>query len=158
VPHRAGRVRALALDTLRAHGEARHLAAAVALLDEPRKGTVEPVTQLLGGVNLDRIEETARFILRMSNPSPGQLAWALDQSEVAFPALEEESILLDCIAQADSLPSCARAAVVRLRRRLLQPGVGIWLRHFLDDAAAEVQLEALRGLNERQETDLDIDV
>ncbi|HKB38181.1 MAG TPA: HEAT repeat domain-containing protein, partial [Gemmataceae bacterium] len=108
-----GRVRALALDTLRGHGEARHLAAAVALLDELRKGVVEPVGQLLSSVNLDRIEETARFILRMSNPSPGQLAWALDQAEVAFPAQEEEAILLDFIAQADSLPSCVLAALVR---------------------------------------------
>jgi HEAT repeat protein len=156
--HPDGRVRALALDTLRAHGEARHLAAAVALLDEPRKGTVESVGQLLSGVNLDRIEETARFILRMSNPSPGQLAWALDQAEVAFPAQEEESILLDFIAHTASLPPCVRAAVVRLRRRLLQPEVGSWLRHFLDDATVEVQLEALRGLNEQAETGLDIEV
>src|SRR5262249_16065975 len=57
--HPDERVRAAAGDTLRRWGEPRHLAEVLGLLDEPRLGTVQPVSKLFGYFDLDRKEAVA---------------------------------------------------------------------------------------------------
>ncbi|OAI45663.1 hypothetical protein AYO44_12565 [Planctomycetaceae bacterium SCGC AG-212-F19] len=76
--HAGERVRSLALDTLRRWGEPKHIAAAVALLDEPRLGTVEPVRKFTESLDLDRRGAGARFIRDSPNPSAAQRSWADD--------------------------------------------------------------------------------
>src|SRR5262249_29840486 len=78
--HADERVQAVAVDALRRQGEARHLAQAVAQLDDPRGGAGESVATLLTRLDMDRREAAARLILHLSVPTPAQLAWALDQA------------------------------------------------------------------------------
>jgi hypothetical protein len=162
MPYLAGnpdeRIRALALDALRAWGEARHIAHVLTLLDEPRNGTVEPVGKLLASLDLDRTEEVARFVLGLSTPSPAQLAWALDQVGVVLEADEQQSFLVDLFPRADAQPAAVRAALARLASRWADPRAEGWLRGFLEDSDSEVQLAALRGLNQQRETRLDGEV
>src|SRR6266545_3853929 len=92
--HLDSRVSGLAVNTLRDWGEPRHLADMVALLDEPRNGAGEAVAKVLRGLDLDRIEETARLILHEARSSPAQRAWALDQVGVILPLEGVEKALL----------------------------------------------------------------
>jgi HEAT repeat protein len=71
--HADSRVRAVALEALRRWGETRHLAEVVALLGEPRTDAIEAVTQLLTALDLDRTEETARFLLHLPSAHSGNL-------------------------------------------------------------------------------------
>jgi hypothetical protein len=85
--HADNRVRSRALDTLRRWGEAQHIAAAIALQDEPRTGAADPVDRLLECIDLDRREATVQFIRGMQNPSPAQRSWArLNPEEEEVPA------------------------------------------------------------------------
>ncbi len=77
--HPDERVRHQAADALLRWGEPCHLAEALALLDEPRLGAGETLTWLLERLDLDRLEDAARFILALPAPLPKQQAWAKTQ-------------------------------------------------------------------------------
>src|SRR5581483_6188647 len=78
------RIRSIALDTLKSRGKPKDIAAAIAMVDEPRLGTVEPVEKLVAFLDLDRREAAAIFIRKMIDPSPAQRTWAKMQiKEVA---------------------------------------------------------------------------
>jgi HEAT repeat protein len=149
--HPDERVRAPALETLRHAGEPRHLAQAVELLDEPRLGTVEPVGKLLAYLTQDRAEEVARFVLHLPKPTPGQLAWAVDQAGEALPIEVEEATLSALLQQAPAQPRAVRCALARLTSRWPSADATHLLTEFAEAAEPEVQLEAIRGLN-RQAT------
>src|SRR5262249_15078403 len=114
----------LAVQALRRHGEPRHLAGAVALLDEPRLGAAGTVKALLEGIEQDRIEATARALLHDAAASPAQLAWAIDQVGVAVPAAEEAEALERLRRASDALPVPVHEALGRLASRVASaPGV-----------------------------------
>lgn len=77
--HPEERVRALALETLSSCGTAPQLAEALAHLDDPRKGAGEALKKLFSLLDTERIEDTAKLILQLSNASAAQLAWAREQ-------------------------------------------------------------------------------
>src|SRR5262249_27872553 len=137
MPYLAGnpdeRIRALALDALHAWGETPHIAQLLTLLDEPRNGTAEPISQLLGSFDLGRIEEVARFVLHLPAPSPAQLAWALDQVGVALSPEEERATLLGLVGRASAQPAEVRCALARLVSRWDDARAGDRLRGFLED-------------------------
>jgi HEAT repeat protein len=91
--HADERVRVLAAGTLAEWGEPRHLAEALALLDEPRNGAGESITKLFASLDMDRTEEAARFVLHLPGPTPAQLAWAVAQAGPVFPPEEEAEAL-----------------------------------------------------------------
>jgi hypothetical protein len=77
--HADERIRSIALDTLKTRGKPKDIAAAIAMLDEPRLGTVEPVEKLIAFLDLDRREAAGKYIVAMKEPSPAQRAWAETQ-------------------------------------------------------------------------------
>jgi HEAT repeat protein len=145
--HADSRVRSVALETLRQRGETRHLAEVVALLDEPRTDAIEAVNQLLTSLDLDRTEEVARFLLHLPNPTPAQLAWAIDQAGEAFP-IEEEAELLSRLPDNHEQPRPVRCALARLTARWPDAARGCWAAFGLTDPHVEVQCEALRAVNQ----------
>ncbi len=146
--HPDERVRAPAVEALASWGGPRQIAEAVALLDEPRLGTVAPVGRLLSRLDLDRVEEAARHVLGLPTASPSQLAWALDQVGPALPPDEVRSLLLALLGSADGRPAPVRRALARLASRWDHADSEEWLRRFLHDEAG-VQLDALRGLAQK---------
>jgi hypothetical protein len=93
VTHADERVRSRAVQALRAHGEPQHWATAIESLGDPRDDAHATLDQLTRGVELDRLEAVAKFILR--NPIPLVIArdWALRQVGIAFPAADIASDL-----------------------------------------------------------------
>jgi HEAT repeat protein len=87
--HADERVRTLAADALLRWGESRHLAEALALLDEPRLGAGETLANLLERLDLDRSEDVARCIVALPTPTPKQHAWALKQLDESAAPPEE---------------------------------------------------------------------
>jgi hypothetical protein len=148
--HEAPRGRALARQALARRGQAEHLAAAVARLDDPREGAGDAVTGLLASLDLDRVEETARLILHTTHPSPAQLAWAIDQLEQSFPAGEEEELVTRLFLSLSSHPPRVRSALARLAGRWV--GAGDHLPDLLADPDASVQLAALEALHDSGQT------
>jgi HEAT repeat protein len=144
--HADERVRAVALDTLRAWGDGPVLARVLLLLDEPRSDGAAAARELLAGIELDRIEETARHVLHLPAPSSAALAWALDQAGDAFPCEEEADILKALLAKASSQTPPIRRALARLAGRWQGPDGLSSLQQFLDDDDSEVQREALHAL------------
>ncbi len=153
--HSDERIRALAGKTLRDWGQIPHLAPVVALLDEPRQEGIGGVLKLLSELDQDRKEDLARFIFRLSEPTPAQLAWAVDQVGLAFPLEEEPTIWTDRLPQAAVQPAVVRCALARMASRCPHPEANSALRDFLADGDAGVQCEALRGLNAGQGFALD---
>jgi HEAT repeat protein len=153
--HADERVRRLAVDTLRRWGEPRHIAQALTRLDEPRTGAAEAVFKLLGCLDLDQVEAVARLVFALLEPSPSQLAWALDQVGAAWPVEEAPSTLTDLMIRAAAQPPKVRAALARLASRWPGPQAERWLKHFLVDSEADVQVEALRGCNQKAGTELE---
>jgi hypothetical protein len=117
--HEADRARSLAVETLRKRGETVHLAMAVAQLEDPRIGAGASVGQVLKGIDLDRIEETARYILHMERPSAAQLAWAIEQAGPVFPPEEEADVLRALLETAARYPTRVRRALDQLGERWL---------------------------------------
>ncbi|MCI0464141.1 MAG: HEAT repeat domain-containing protein, partial [Gemmataceae bacterium] len=146
--HADERVRGHAVEVLRLWGESRHLAASLLVLDDLRGGTGESVTRLLGALDLDRAESAARLILALPAASPAQLVWALDQAGVSFPPEEEQPALTARFGRVDQ-PTSVRAGLARLAGRWHHPDAETWLHAALNDNDPEVQVEALRGLNQR---------
>jgi HEAT repeat protein len=144
--HADERVRAAALDTLRAWGEVPSLARVLLLLDEPRSEGAAAALELLGGIELDRIEETARHTIHLPAPPTSALAWALDRAGDAFPCEEEAIVLEEWLRRAAELPTTVRKALARLAGRWDDPVAMGPLRAFLDDEDAEVQRDAFCAL------------
>jgi hypothetical protein len=149
--HDDERVRAFARDALRDWGEPAVLAEVLALLDEPRAEGAAAARELLGTLDLDRLEEMARAVLHSAAPSPARLAWALDAVGEVFPAEEEEASLLDLLARCGQFASEIRCALARLAARWEHPRAAELLPQFLCDPDTSVQLEALRGLESGRE-------
>jgi aryl-alcohol dehydrogenase-like predicted oxidoreductase len=103
--HPDDRIRTQAADTLLRWGEPRHLAAAFALLDEPRYGAGVILTGLLERLDLDRLDEAARFIVESPNPTPKQHSWARQQLDNAdkLPQLGKTIERLDPYVRAAAL-------------------------------------------------------
>jgi HEAT repeat protein len=115
--HDDERVRSVAVDALKRWGEPHHLAAALALLDEPRSEAVESLRTLLAALDLDRTEAVARLVLHRPDASPPALAWAIDQAGDVCPCEEERDTLLALLGRAGELPAEVRDALARLASR-----------------------------------------
>ncbi len=151
--HGDGRVRARAADCLRRWGEARHLAEALRVLDEPRSGAGPAVLKLFASLDMDRTEEVARLLLRRADATPAQGAWALDQAGEVFPCEEEEAALLHLLSTAPAQPAVVRAALARLASRWPHPAAGTCLPAPVAETAvaARVRLaEALRARDDEE--------
>jgi hypothetical protein len=153
--HTDERIRVLAGKCLRDWGQLRHLAAVAAMFDEPRQDGVDLAAKLLGVLDDDRTEELALFLLGPSEPTPGQLAWALDQAGRALPAEAQEACLAGLGRRASAQPSPVRRALARLAARWDHPAAGEWLAALLADDDPDVRCEALRGVNRRRQPRLD---
>jgi hypothetical protein len=127
------------------------LVQALEWLDDPRGGAAESVLNLLRQLDLDRVEAAARFVLHMTSPTPAQLAWSVDQFGVDLPPEEEQACLTDLLQRASVQPDVVRCALARLNGRWEHPDSEDRLWGWLNDPEADVQLEALRGLNRRAE-------
>jgi hypothetical protein len=91
--HPDERVRAWVVLALREDGNAEQWADAIARLADPREDARPTLEALTQGVELDRIEEVAKFVLRLDAPPRGALAWAVAQAGEAFPAEEVQADL-----------------------------------------------------------------
>lgn len=88
ITHTDERVRAWVIQALRDDGNAEQWANAIAQLDDPREDIAPVLEALTAGIELERIEEVAKFILRLDRPPPAALRWAVAQVGEAFPADE----------------------------------------------------------------------
>jgi aryl-alcohol dehydrogenase-like predicted oxidoreductase len=88
VNHADERVRAGVIQTLRDDGQPQHWAGALARLGDQREDTAPTQADLVKGLELDRLEAVAKFILAQERPAPAALEWALAQVGDAFPAEE----------------------------------------------------------------------
>ena len=77
VNHPDERVRGWVIESLRDDGQPRHWADALARLGDPREDTAPAQADLVKGLELDRLEAVARFILAQERPELAALAWAL---------------------------------------------------------------------------------
>jgi HEAT repeat protein len=126
--HPDERVRHQAANTLSRWGQPRHLADALALLDEPRLGAGETLAGLLERLDLDRLEDAARFIVALPAPTPKQLAWARKQLDESAEVPTESERLDERVCHRDP----------RVRATAAE-----WLmRH--DDAASAALLQQLQ--------------
>jgi HEAT repeat protein len=91
--HPDERVRAWVVRALREDGTAEQWADAIAHLNDPREGPDPTLGALVRGIELDRIEEVAKFILRQEKPPVAALKWAVAQVGEAFPRAEVEADL-----------------------------------------------------------------
>ncbi|MCI0703278.1 MAG: HEAT repeat domain-containing protein, partial [Planctomycetia bacterium] len=88
VNHSDERVRALVISTLREDGSPEHWMEAIGQLGDPREDTAPVLEALTGAIELDRIEEVAKFILRAELPPIAALKWAFKQVGEVFPPEE----------------------------------------------------------------------
>jgi HEAT repeat protein len=93
VNHPDERVRAWVVQALREDGNAEQWADAIGHLADPRTDAVPVLEALTSGIELERIEEVAKFILRTEWPAPAALRWAIAQAGEAFPAEEVQDDL-----------------------------------------------------------------
>jgi hypothetical protein len=107
VNHSDERVRYWVVQALRDDGAPPHWADAIGRLGDPREDTTPPIDQLVRGFEQDRLEEVAKYILRMESPQPAALAWALAQVGEAFPA-EEVKVELERLGRTGALASRER--------------------------------------------------
>jgi HEAT repeat protein len=115
VTHVDERVRAWVIEALRADGQPVHWAAALASLGDPREDTAPPQVELVKGVELDRLELVAKFILAQERPDDAALSWALGQVNDAFPAEEVEADLVRHAENLQDKPRNIQTAFARLR-------------------------------------------
>jgi HEAT repeat protein len=140
------RLRRFAVNALVRLGEEPHLAAALRLLDEPRRPFVaEAVARLVEGLGPERRQRLARWLLQF--PPAGAVAslvWALEQATDA--PIPPEALLRMARHPAASV----RAAAVRRGDAVVLPGA-------LADPEEEVRLAALDALAARPELGMDAD-
>jgi aryl-alcohol dehydrogenase-like predicted oxidoreductase len=153
--HDDSRVRAIASQTLRDHGETAHLIEVLRILGEPRSPACESVRQLLAAIDHDRVEAVARFLLAQAAPAPDALPWALDQAGVAFPFDEEHDRLSALLNRSSHEPAAVRCALARLAARWPHADGVSRLRAFLDDPDPGVRLESVRGVAGKPDVRLD---
>jgi len=156
--HPEEQVRRLASETLRKHGEAKHIADTVAVLDEPREDTRGVVNGLLGLLNLDRIEETVSCIFQLEHPSDAQLSWAIDQIDEDVSPVESEVRLLALAKDANELPPSVQAALIRCVVKNADNPDNVWtefdassfFERFFKSDESEVQLALLSAVRVKQ--------
>jgi hypothetical protein len=73
--HEDERVWKPAVDAIHDTGKPWHFAGVLAWLNDPRHGSGPAVERLFSGLDGDRIEEVARYIVETAEPTPGQLGW-----------------------------------------------------------------------------------
>jgi HEAT repeat protein len=93
VNHSDERVRAWVVLALREDGNAEQWADAIGLLNASREDAAPTIEALTRGIELERIEEVAKFIFRLDAPARGSLHWAFAQVGEAFPAEEVQEDL-----------------------------------------------------------------
>lgn len=101
VNHPDERVRGWVIQALRDDGEPRHWADALGRLGDPREDTAPPQAELVKGLELDRLEAVAKYILAQERPEGAALLWALGQVDDAFPA---DEVRADLDRHAENLP------------------------------------------------------
>jgi aryl-alcohol dehydrogenase-like predicted oxidoreductase len=115
ITHVDERVRACVIEALRDDGQPQHWAAALARLGDPREDTAPPQAELVKGLELDRLEAVAKFILAQERPEDAALIWALGQVNDAFPAEEVQADLDRLAENLQYRPQNIQAAFARLR-------------------------------------------
>ncbi|HZU35343.1 MAG TPA: aldo/keto reductase, partial [Gemmataceae bacterium] len=153
--HAEERIRVVAAKCLRDWGQVRHLASVTALLDEPRQEGISNARKLLSELDEDRREELVLWLLQQTDPTPAQLAWALDQVGQTLPPDDQNALLSRLGQQAPAQPLPVRRALARLYARWDHPLVEKWLETLLADGDPGVQCEALRSVNRRHHPCLD---
>jgi HEAT repeat protein/diketogulonate reductase-like aldo/keto reductase len=138
--HADERVRTLAADALLRWGQPPHLAAALALLDEPRLGAGETLANLLERLDLDRTEDIARHIVALPNPTPKQSAWALKQFDESSSAPEEPGPLEEL---GRHRAPRVRASAAELLTKRDDPAAAALLRELQADHHPHVRAAAL---------------
>jgi hypothetical protein len=93
VNHPDERVRDWVIQSLREDGTAEDWANTIARLGDPREDTAPVLEALTRGIELERIEEVAKFILRVDSPQVTALQWAVAQAGEAFPTKEVQEDL-----------------------------------------------------------------
>ena len=109
------RIRNQAAEALLRWGQAQHLAAALALLDEPRLGAGETLVNLIERLDLDRLEDAARYIVALPAATPQQRLWAQRQLDETSDGPAEPEQLEDLVRHWD--PRVRTAAVEQLATR-----------------------------------------
>jgi HEAT repeat protein len=107
INHPDERVRGWVVEALRDAGTPADWCDALARLGDPREDAAPTQADLVKGLELDRLEAAAKFILAQERPAPAALAWALEQVGEAFPADEVRADLdrLACGVRPPSEPS-----------------------------------------------------
>jgi hypothetical protein len=94
VTHPDERVRAWVVRALRDGGTPGHWAYAISrCLEDPREGAEPLIEELTSGVELERIEEVAKYIFEKADTYRTAVRWALAQVDVAFPIEEVADVL-----------------------------------------------------------------
>ncbi|VTU00073.1 aldo keto reductase : Uncharacterized protein OS=Enhygromyxa salina GN=DB30_4869 PE=4 SV=1: Aldo_ket_red [Gemmataceae bacterium] len=88
ITHPDERVRGWVVEALRDAGTPADWCDALSRLGDPREDAAPTQADLVKGLELDRLETAAKFILAQERPAPAALAWALGQVGEAFPADE----------------------------------------------------------------------
>jgi HEAT repeat protein len=139
IGHPDERVRGVAAEALEEWGEARHLARALRVLDDPRTGAAEAIEPFL--VDLDRMEEVAHLVLETPDATPAQLAWAFREA----PGFGDSEGKLLWILRRGHPSEVVRRDLAWLAARSSHPDTVAILTGFLGDESAEVAGEALRA-------------
>jgi len=109
VNHPDERVRGWVIAALRDDGSAEQWADALARLGDPREDAAPVLEALTAGIELERIEEVAKFVLRLDAPPLPALRWAAAQAGVAFPV--EGPVADDLARHAPRLPAVSDNAL-----------------------------------------------
>ncbi len=145
VNHVDERVRRWVIQSLRDDGEPSHWAEALSRLGDPREDTVPTQADLVRGLELDRVEAVARYILARDLPEAA-LEWALRQVNEAFPA-EEVQTDLDRLAKAlENHSPRVQAAFARIRGEACREKAEVYTAEHPYTRAADLSLERAREL------------
>lgn len=109
VNHPDERVRGWVIAALRDDGSAEQWADALARLGDPREDAAPVLEALTVGIELERIEEVAKFVLRLDSPPLPALRWAAAQAGLAFPV--EGPVADDLARHAPRLPAASDNAL-----------------------------------------------
>jgi HEAT repeat protein len=148
--HAAERIRTWAGKCLRDWSTVHHLACVAGMLDEPRQDGFGNAVKLLDELDEDRREELVLFLFQQSEPTAGQLAWALAQIGRVLPEVDPQPILADLRQRMPSLPCQVRCALARLCADWKELAASAWLAELLADSDLSVRCEALRSVNRRK--------
>lgn len=153
--HADERIRGVAGKCLRDWGRVEHLAAVVAILDEPRQDGFADAVKLLSELDDDRKAALALHLMQQVQTSNGRLTWALDQVGDALPADEARPYLALLWDNVSPQSASIRCAFARLCSRWRDRVTCDWMMTLLTNSEPEVQLESLRSANRRQHANID---